>query len=130
MSVSDPAIRLALLPIPCAIGVVLQQRVVELEAMGNTVEINVGDAVSTETPQPLLELGRSESGARLIEHCKCGLSKKKPNEHQLLLLSQREHLRPLLLDVEASRPLRNQVQAGLVERRHTALIGYFLFAVC
>src|SRR5437762_246564 len=105
MSAPHPAVGLALLPIPCSIGVDFQHRVVELEAMRSALEIDIGDAVSTETPQPLLELSRSKSGARLIEHCKCGLGKKQPNEHELLLFSQGKHLPPLLLEVETSGPV-------------------------
>ena len=54
VSAPYPAVGLVLLPIPYSIGIDLQHRVVELEAMRSTVEIDIGDALSTETRQPLL----------------------------------------------------------------------------
>src|SRR5690242_14317468 len=129
MSVSQPALGAPLLPFPCAIGVDVQHRIVELDAMCSSLEVDIRDAAAGETPQPLLELDPSKSGARLIEHCKCGLSEQKLNEDQLLLLSQGQHLPPLMLDVEASGPLHHRVEARLIERRQNSLIGYFLFRV-
>ena len=109
---------------PCTVRVNLQNCVVQINGVRSPVETDIRDAVFRKSPQPLLELSRSKSGAYVIQHRERRPREKEADPNELLLFCPTKNLLPLVLDVEPSRPLHQKIEAAVVERCQNVLIPY------
>jgi len=60
---------------------------------------------------------RVERAGRLVEHRVARLGEQHPREREPLLLADRQHLRPVLLGVQAAEPLGERAEVDPLEQR-------------
>ena len=91
-------------PVPRAVGVDLQHRVVQLNRFGILGESDVGYGVLVETPERLTDLGRFKGGIHSIQHREGRPCEDQPSQGKQLLLAQRKNGRPIVLSGPSRQP--------------------------